>query len=142
MRLVSTKTDEQTWRQISTKLKDVEALKVLHELVNYVSERLKSRIDEVKSSRDAISFFSKGREFLTINITRTNLRIYFQPSSGALFSKDHRFAVENVSLWEGSFQKATDKYKALTAWVSKEEHLPAIKKMIDTIPLSTTKNPT
>jgi len=136
VRFVSGKVDEQTWRQISTKLKDAEALRVLRELVNYVAERLKSRIDEVKSSRDVIAFLSKGKQFLTINVTRTNLRIYFQPSSGVLFGKDEKFAVEKVSLWEGSFQKATGKYRALTAWVSKEEHLPAIKKMIDTIPTS------
>ena len=130
------KIDEQTWKQISTKLTDAEALRVLRQLVDYVAERLKSRIDQVKSSKDAIAFFSKGREFLTINITRTNLRIYFQPSSGALFSKDEKFAVEKVSLWEGSFQKATGKYRALTAWVSKQEHLSGIKKMIDAIPPS------
>ena len=136
VRFLSVKINEQTWTQISTKLKDAEPLKVLRELVDYVAERLKSRIDEVKSSRDVIAFFSKGREFLTVNVTRTNLRIYFQPSSGALFGKDEKFAVEKVSLWEGSFQKASGKYRALTAWVSKEEHLPGIKIMIDAIPLS------
>lgn len=133
---MSARIDEQTWKQISAKLTDAEALRVLRQLVDYVAERLKSRIDQVKSSKDAIAFFSKGREFLTINITRTNLRIYFQPSSGALFGKEQKFAVEKVSLWEGSLQKTTGKYRALTAWVSKEEHLPAIKKMIDTIPLT------
>jgi Zn/Cd-binding protein ZinT len=131
---VSAKIDEQTWEQISAKLKDVEALKVLREVVNYATERLKSKIDEVKSSKDVIAFFSKGKEFLTINVTRTNLRIYFQPSSGALFSKDEKFTVEKVSIWEGSFQKASGKYRAMTAWVSKETHLPAIKKLIDRIP--------
>jgi len=136
VRLVSVKIDEQTWKQISTKLTDAEALKVLRELFNYVAERLKSRIDEVKSSKDAIAFFSKGKEFLTINVTRNNLRIYFQPSSGALFSKDGKFAVEKVSFWEGSFQKSSGKYRAMTAWVSKEEHLLGIKKMIDSIPTS------
>ena len=130
------KIDEQTWKQISTKLKDVEALKVLREVVNYATERLKSRTDEVKSSRDVIAFFSKGKEFLTINVTRTNLRIYFQPSSGALFSKDEKFAVEKVSIWEGSFQKSSGKYRAMTAWISKEKHLPEIKKLINRIPLS------
>jgi len=136
VRFVSVKVDEQAWKQISAKLADAEALKVLREVVNYVAERLRSRIDEVKSSRDVIAFISKGKEFLTINITRTNLRIYFQPSSDALFGKGEKFAVEKVSLWEGSFQKATGKYRALTAWVSKEEHLPGIKKMIDAIPTS------
>jgi len=133
---LSTRIDEQAWRQISTKLTDAEALKVLREVVNYATERLKSRIDEIKSSKDVIAFFSKGKEFLTINVTRSNLRIYFQPSSGALFSKDEKSTVEKVSIWEGSFQKASGKYRAITAWVSKEEHLPGIKALIDRIPKS------
>jgi hypothetical protein len=135
VRFVSVKIDERIWKQVSTKLTDIEALKVLREVINYATERLKSRIDEVKSTRDVIAFFSKGKEFLTINVTRTNLRIYFQPSSGALFNKDEKFAVEKVSIWEGSLQKASGKYQAMTAWVSKEEHLPGIKKLIDRIPI-------
>jgi len=126
--------DEQAWKQISTKLKNVEALKVLREVVSHVTEHLKSRIDEIKSSREKISFFSKGSRFLSINVGRTNLRIYFEPVSGALFSKDEEFAVEKVSFWETSFQKSTGKYRAITAWVSKEEHLPGIKTLIDRIP--------
>jgi hypothetical protein len=133
---VSEKINEETWKEISTKLTDAEALKVLREIVNYATERLKSRIDEVKSSKDVIAFFSLGKEFLTINVTRTNMRIYFQPSSGALFGKDEKFAVEKVSIWEGSFQKASGKYRAMTAWVSKEEHLKGIKTLIDRIPTS------
>jgi hypothetical protein len=133
---MSTEIDEQSWKQISTKLTDAEAFKVLRQIVNYVSERLKSRIEKVRSSRDVIAFLSKGKEFLTINVTRNNLRIYFQTSSGALFSKEETFAVEKLSFWEGSFQKSSGKYRALTAWVSKEEHLPGIKKMIDRIPTS------
>lgn len=136
MEFMSAKIDEQTWKQTSTKLTDVGALKALREVVNYATERLKSRIDGVKSSKDVIAFFSKGKEFLTINVTRTNLRIYFQPSSGALFSKDEKFAVEKASIWEGSLQKASGKYRAMTAWVSKEEHLPGIKTLIDRIPTS------
>jgi hypothetical protein len=136
MEFTSAKIDEQTWKQISTKLTDVGALKVLREVINYTTERLKSRIGEVKSSKDVIAFFSKGKEFLTINVTRTNLRIYFQPSSGALFGKDEKFAVEKTSIWKGSFQKASGKYRAMTAWVSKEEYLPGIKTLIDRIPTS------
>jgi len=111
-------------------------MKVLREVVNYANERLKSKIDRVKSSKDIIAFLSKGKEFLTINVTRSNLRIYFQPSCGALFSKDEKIAVEKVSIWEGSFEKASGKYRAMTAWVSKEEHLPGIKTLIDRIPTS------
>ena len=133
---MSQKINDKTWKEISTKLTDVEALKVLREIVNYAAERLKSRIDEVKSSRDAIAFLSKGKELLTINVTQTNLRIYFQLSCGALFGKNEKFAVEKVSIWEGSFQKASGKYRAMTAWVSKEEHLSGIKTLIDRIPTS------
>jgi len=133
---VNVRIDEQAWKQISSKLTDVEALKVLREVVNYAAERLKSRIDEVRLSKDVIAFLSKEKEFLTINVTRTNLRIYFQPSSGALFSKDEKFAVEKVSFWEGSSQKSSGKYRAMTAWVSKEDHLLGIKKMIERIPTS------
>jgi hypothetical protein len=133
---VTVRINDQTWNQISTKLANVEALKVLREVVNYATERLGSRIDEVKSSGDAIAFLSEKREFFTINVTRKDLRIYFQPSCGALFSKDEKFGVEKVSIWEGSFQKASGKYRAMTAWVSKEEHLQGVKKLIDTIPTS------
>jgi hypothetical protein len=136
VRPVSAKIDEQTWKQIFAKLTDVEALKVLREVVNYATERLRSRINEVKSSRDAIAFLSEGKEFLTINVTRTNLRIYFQPSCGALFGKDEKSAVEKISIWEGSFQKSSGKYRAMTAWISKEEHLTGIKTLIDRIPTS------
>jgi len=136
VRFISAKINEQCWKQISVKLTNAETLKVLRKLVDYIAERLEPRIDEVKSSRDAITFISKGKEFLTINITRTNLRIYFQPSCGALFSRDEKFAVEKVSFWEGSFRKSLGKYRALTAWVSKEEHLSGIKTLIDRISTS------
>jgi hypothetical protein len=136
LKSVNKKINDETWKEISTKLTDAEALKVLREIASYATERLKSRIDEVKSSRDGIAFLSKGKELLTINVTRTNLRIYFQPSCGALFSKDEKLAVEKVSIWEGSFQKTSGKYRAMTAWVSKEEHIPEIKALIDRIPTS------
>ncbi|MDI6905439.1 MAG: hypothetical protein QMD13_08165 [Candidatus Bathyarchaeia archaeon] len=102
---MSVKIEEQIWKQISTKLTDAEALKVLREIVNYAVERLKPRVDEVKASRDAIIFLSKGKEFLVINVTRINLRIYFQPSCGALFSKDEKFGVEKISIWEAHFRR-------------------------------------
>ena len=136
MKFVSERINKQTWEQISAKLSSAETIRVLHELVNYVTNRLRLRIDQVKASKDNIAFLSKGREFLTINITRTGLRIYFHPLAGALFSKDEKFSVEKVSIWESSFQKASGKYRAMTAWVSKEEHLSGIKTLIDRIPTS------
>jgi len=128
--------NKQTWEQFSAKLTSAEAMSVLRELVSYATDRLGARIDQVKTSRDSIAFFSKGKEFMTINITRTGLRIYFHPPAGILFSKDEKFAVEKVSIWEGSFQKASGKYRAMTAWVSKKEHLKGIKALIDKIQLS------
>ena len=136
VKFVSERIDEQTWEQFSAKLSDAEAMSVLRELVNYINDRLRSRIDQVKTSKDTIAFFSKGKEFLTINVTRTGLRIYFHPPAGVLFSKDEKYSVEKVSIWEGSFQKASGKYRAMTAWVSKEEHLLGIKTLIDRISTS------
>jgi hypothetical protein len=133
---VSLEIDEQAWKQIRTKLKDAETLKVLHEVVNHVTGRLKSKIDKIEASREKIAFFSKGSRFLSINVGRANLRIYFEPISGALFSKDEELAVEKVSFWETSFQKSSGKYRAITAWVSKEEHVSGIKTLIDRIPTS------
>mgnify|MGYP007084791767 CR=1 FL=1 len=134
MKFVNEEINEQVWKQFSAKLSSAEALSVLRELVNYVTDRLRSRIDQVKTSKDSVAFFSSGKEFLTINVTRTGLRIYFHPPAGVLFSKDEKFLVEKVSIWEGSFQKASGKYRAITAWVSKKEHLPGIKSLIDRIP--------
>jgi len=125
-----------TWEQFSAKLSSPEALSVLRELVNYVTNRLRSKIDDLTTSKDTVAFFSRGKEFLTINVTRTGLRIYFQPSAGVLFDKSEKFLVEKVSIWEGSFQKASGKYRAMTAWVSKKEHLPGIRLLIDRIPTS------
>jgi len=133
---VSERIDEQTWEQFSAKLPNAEAMTTLRKLVNYVTDRLKPRIDQVKTSKDSVAFFSKGKEFLTINVTRTGLRIYFHPPAGVLFSKDEKFSVEKISIWEGSFQKASGKYRAMTAWVSNEEHLLGIKALIDRIPTS------
>jgi len=65
VKFVNEEINEQVWNQFSAKLSNAEALSVLHELVNYVTERLRSRIDQVKTSKESIAFFSKGKEFLT-----------------------------------------------------------------------------
>lgn len=134
MKFVTEIINKQTWEQFSAKLSNAEALSVLRKLINHVTDRLRSRIDRVKTSKDTVAFLSKGKEFLTINVTRTGLRVYFHPPAGVLFSKDEKFSVEKVSIWESSFQKASGKYRAMTAWVSKEEHLQGIKTLIDRIP--------
>lgn len=128
--------DEQAWERFSAKLKNAEAMDVLRELAGCVNHRLGSRIEDVTTSEGGVSFISKGREFLTINVTRKGLRVYFHPPAGALFSKDEEFSVERTSIWESSFQKASGMYRAMTVWVSKKEHIPGIKMLIDRIPIS------
>ena len=128
--------DEKAWASFSAKLSSAEAMDVLRELVRYTSQQLVSRIEEVGTSDAGISFFSKGREFLTFNVTRKGLRVYFHPPAGGLFGKDEAFSVEKTSNWERSFQKSSGMYRAMTAWVSKKEHLPGIKTLIDRIPIT------
>lgn len=128
--------DEQAWERFSAKLQNAEAMDVLRELVGYVNHRLGSRIEDVTTSEGGVTFVSKGREFLTINVTRKGLRVYFHPPAGVLFSKDEEFSVERTSIWESSFQKASGMYRAMTVWVSKKEHIPGIKMLIDRIPIS------
>ncbi|RLI42240.1 hypothetical protein DRO59_04720 [Candidatus Bathyarchaeota archaeon] len=95
MRFISAKINEQCWKQISVNLTNAETLDVLRKLVDYIAERLEPRIDEVKSSRDSITFISKGVSNHQHNTNK--LRIYFQHSCGTLFSRDEKFAVEKVS---------------------------------------------
>jgi len=128
--------DEKAWAIFSAKLPSAEAMDVLRELVRYTSQQLVSRIEEVGISDASISFFSKGREFLTFNITRKGVRVYFHPPAGVLFGKDEAFSVEKTSNWESSFQKSSGMYRAMTAWVSKKEHLSGIKTLIDRIPIT------
>lgn len=128
--------DEQAWERFSAKLPSVEAMDVLRDLVGYVNGRLGPRIEDLRTSKGSVSFFSKGREFLTINVMRTGLRVYLHPPAGARFNKDERFPVERISLWKSSYQKASGMYRAMTAWVSKKEHLQGIKTLIDRIPIS------
>lgn len=135
MKFVSAMIDEETWERFSAKLPNLETQTVLRDLVDYVTDRLKSRIDQVKTLEGGVAFLSEGKEFLTFNVTRKGLRIYFHPPAGALFSEQEEFSVEKASLWKSSYQKASGKYRAMTAWVSKETHLLGIKKLIDRIPI-------
>jgi len=126
---------EEAWERFSAKLRSAEAVDVLRELVAYVNHRLASIIERVRTSKGSVSFISGGREFLTINVMRKGLRVYFHPPAGALFGKDEEFSVERASIWESSYQRSSGMYRAMTAWVSKKEHLPGIKTLIDRIPI-------
>jgi len=52
---------------------------VLYKLVNYATGRLGPSIDQVKTSKDDVAFFSKGREFLTSDVTRQAFAYTFIP---------------------------------------------------------------
>jgi len=124
------------WERYSNKLPNSEALKVLREVIDYISKKLEARIDDTDVWREGVAFFSKGKEFLTVEVTTKGLRIHFYPSAGVFFNGQEKFSVERFNLWKSSYRKASGKYRAMTAWVSREMHLPAIKKLIDMIPTS------
>ena len=126
---------EKFWQECSKKLKNEKTVVVLHELFDYIVDILIKRLDDIKTEDGkAISFFSKGREFLIINITRKNLRIYIHPPAGVLFEPKVKFNVEEFRFWEGSFRKSTGKYKGMSVWISEKKYLPGVKEIINHIP--------
>ncbi len=127
--------EKEVWQQCSSRLKKEETVEVLHKLFEYIIDTLSDRIDEIKTDDGkTISFFSEGREFLTINVTRKDLRIYVHPKAGVFFDPKAKFAVEKFRFWEGSFHKASNKYRAMSVWISEKKYLSGVKKIIDSIP--------
>ena len=123
------------WQQFGSRLKTEGTMQVLHALFDYVTKGLADRIDEIRPDDGrAISFFCQGREFLTINVTRKDLRVYVHPKAGAHFDPEAKFGVEKFRFWDTSFHKASGKYRALSFWISEKKYLSAAKKIIDTIP--------
>ncbi|MGB3092122.1 MAG: hypothetical protein WBC42_02795 [Candidatus Zixiibacteriota bacterium] len=126
---------KEVWQQCSLRLKKEETVEVLHKLFEYIIDALADRIDEIKSDDGkSISFFCKGREFLTINVTRKDLRIYVHPKAGTFFDPKAKFDVERFRFWEGSFHKTSGKYRAMSVWISEKKYLAGVKKVIDCIP--------
>ncbi|MBA7667766.1 hypothetical protein ES703_75864 [subsurface metagenome] len=126
---------EKFWQECSKKLKNEKTVVVLHELFDYIVDILAKRIDNIKTEDGkAISFFSKEREFLTINVTRKNLRIYLHPPAGAFFEPNTRFDVEEFRFWEGSYRKASGKYRGMSVWISEKKYLQGVKEIINQIP--------
>jgi hypothetical protein len=126
---------KKVWQQCSLRLKNEETVKVLKSLFDLIVDILAERIDEIKTDDGrSISFFSEEREFLTINVTRKDLRIYIHPKAGAYFYPKAKFDVERFRFWEGSFHKASGKYRAMSVWISEKKCLPAVKEIIDIIP--------
>jgi hypothetical protein len=126
---------EDAWRRFSAKTQAAELDEVLHRLFDDILIALGKRIDDIKiEDGRSISFFAGGREILTINVGRRELRVYVHPPAGAAFDAEARFEVGRYRLWEGSFRKASGKYHGMSAWVSKTKHLAAMKRIIDHIP--------
>ena len=129
------KIDEHTWNQFSTRLPTKEAVEVLRELFDYTVKNLSTRIDQIKiDDSKAISFFSDSREFLTLNITRNNLRIYIHPAAGIFFEPKMSIRVEKFNLWKSSYHKTSGKYRGISVWISKKMYLTEVKSLIDNIP--------
>jgi hypothetical protein len=137
--------DEDTWVKFCNKLPDLEAQKVLYDVIEYVTHRLKSRVQEIRRLAahtpefkwlDGICFLSQGREFLTVNVTRKGLRIYFHSAARIYLDAKEKYEVEKMNLWKTSYHKKTGKYRGFTVWISKEANLPGIKKLLDMIPQS------
>lgn len=89
---------------------------------------------EERGKGEGLSFFSGGKEFLTVNVCLRNLRIYVHPSAGAAFDPDADFDVERFRFWDSSYRKTAGKYVGMTVWVSEKKHLPAFKEIINQIP--------
>jgi hypothetical protein len=123
------------WRRFAAKTQGVELDEVLHGLFDDILIALGKRIDDIKTvDGRAISFFSSGREILTINVGRKELRVYIHPPAGAAFDPDARFEVGRFRFWDASFRKASGRYHGMSAWVSSPEHLAGMKQIIDHIP--------
>ena len=123
------------WQQLSSRLQKEETIAVLHKLFDYITEILTSRIDEIKVNNGrAISFFSNAREFLTINVTRKDLRIYIHPPAQAFFDPEKKFKVERFRFWEASYHKTSGKYRAMSVWISESKYLLGVKEIIGEIP--------
>jgi hypothetical protein len=126
---------KQIWQQYEIRLKSEETKAVLHTLFEHIVDVLASRIEEIKTEDGkAISFFSEEREFLTINVTRKDLRIYIHPKAGAYFDPKAKFDVERFRFWDASYQKSSGKYRGMSVWISERKYLPGVKHIIDIIP--------
>jgi hypothetical protein len=126
---------KEIWQQYEARLKNKAALDALQDVFVSIIEILSARIEDIKHDDGrAISFYSKDREFLTINVTRKNLRIYIHPSSGASFDQNTMFNVEKYRFWNSSFHKKSGKYRAMSIWISDKKYLSGIKEILREIP--------
>jgi hypothetical protein len=127
---------EEFWQKCLSRPKKEGMGPVLAEVCGHIVNTLSERIDKVeeRGKGEALSFFSGGKEFLTVNVCLRNLRVYIHPSSGASFDPESDFDVEKFRFWDGSYRKTTGKYVGMTVWVSEAEHLPAFEEAIKLVP--------
>jgi len=125
---------EQDCQRLSENSGNQEVTEILPDLFDHAVSTLAPRIDDIKVVEGrAIAFFTDGREFLTINVTRTDLRIYIHPPARVFFDPDQKFNVEKFNFWKSSFQKKSGKYRGMSVWISKQGYLEGVKKVIDLI---------
>jgi hypothetical protein len=123
------------WRESEKRLPSPEAAAVLRALVTDIVDGWARRIDGVKTvGGEGVIFNSRGRPFLTVNVCRTNLRVYVHPEAGALFTPEATFDVEKFRFWEGSYRKTSGRHNAMSFWVSTPEHLPGAREVLASVP--------
>jgi hypothetical protein len=127
---------EEFWQKCLDRPKKEGMAPVLTDVCDYVVNALSERIEKVeeRGKGEGLSFFSGGKEFLTVNVCLHNLRVYLHPSAGGSFDRDADFDVEKFRFWDSSYRKTTGKYVGMTVWVSEGEHLRAFKEIVKLIP--------
>jgi hypothetical protein len=127
---------EEFWEKCLARPKKEGVAAVLTKVCDYAVNTLSERIDKVeeRGKGEGLSFFSGGKEFLTVNVCLRNLRVYVHPPAGAAFDPDAEFDVEKFRFWDSSYRKTTGKYVGMTVWVSEEKHLSAFGEIVNQIP--------
>jgi hypothetical protein len=132
----------QDWQDCAARLKSESTVDALHGLFDLIIDRLAGRLDEIKvADGRTISFMAEGREILTINVTRKDLRIYIHPPAKALFPPKMHPRVERFRFWDGSYQKTSGMYRGMSFWISDPRYLPGAGEIIDHIPTGRQQSP-
>jgi len=127
------------WERAAARSKKEDIIGLARKLDEYILETLAERIDDVqeRGNAEGIAYLSDEQEIILLAIGLRFLRIYINPPAGVAFAPDEIFAVERFSFWESSFRKTTGKYTGMTVWVSEEEHIAAMKGIVDRITRNT-----
>lgn len=68
------------------------------------------------------------------SVTPKDLRIYIHLAAKAIFDPKMSFKVERFRFWDGSYQKSTGKYRAMSFWTSDIRYLAGARKISGCIP--------